>query len=113
MFSFNPIDAINSYVSAHFFISPFWFWLFMAAVTVASTTAIAGLLTFYFPGTLVAKIARTVSGLIFVSSGVWLWGYRRGERDAENHDKAEMDKLRKKQQQSQPTFAPWKWPWES
>src|SRR5882672_7422490 len=71
------------------YVSPFWWWVFMAIVATAASTGTAVLLNFYFPGTVVAKYARYLSGFQFIGSVVWLLGYRRGETDAEKHADAE------------------------
>lgn len=71
------IQGITTYAAEHFYISPFWYWCSVGAGAIAAVSALG----WYFP------VLRSLTGAIVFSILAGLWGYRRGETDAEEHQK--------------------------
>lgn len=85
------IDAITLQ-----FISPFWYWCFVAfIVTVCSFGA-----AYLFPP------LRSLAGAIVFAAGFGLYAYRRGEGDAERRQKVLDDRAKARKPDQ-----PFSWPW--
>lgn len=95
------IPALWDQVVDFFTISAFWLYL-LYGIAISAGLIFLG---WVFPP------LRTFAGAIVIAIGVGLFGYRRGEKDAEAREKARQEKLRQRQTRQQ-NQEPWKWPWE-
>lgn len=84
-----------------FTISAFWLYL-LYGIGIA---AVAMFLGWAFPP------LRSLAGAVVLAIGVGLFGYRRGEKDAEARQKAKEARERARQQRNQQPHEPWRWPW--
>jgi hypothetical protein len=82
-------QSLWDFIALHIYVSPFWWWVIVGTATVATTTGGAALISFYFPNSTIGTVARSVAGFIAFGSIIWLFGYRRGETDAEKHAREE------------------------
>lgn len=68
-------DSVAAYLAAHFYISPFWYWVFLGFVT----TCFCVLVSYFFPP------LRSVSGAVVLAIIAGLTGYRRAQYDDQKH----------------------------
>jgi len=95
------IPALWDQVVDFFTISAFWLYL-LYGIGISAGLIFLG---WVFPP------LRTFAGAIVIAIGVGLFGYRRGEKDAEAREKARLARERQRQVRRDNT-QPWKWPWE-
>ena len=84
-------DAINSAVADVWaktwaylslsFLDPFWGWLFLAVIAAAAVSAVVWFFGSWLPA------LRAVGGVIILLIAAALFGYRKGEQEAREHDK--------------------------
>ena len=77
-------QSLLDFITAHLYISPFWYWCFIGAIVITCATA-AG---WFF------SILRPLAGAIVFAVIAALIGYRRGEKDAETKAKGEENTSR-------------------
>lgn len=95
------IPALWDQVVDFFTISPFWFYLFWGVVI----SAIAIFLGWAF------QPLRSLAGAVVIAIGVGLFGYRRGEKDAEERARAKAAKELQRQARRERPRETW-WPFQ-
>lgn len=68
-------QGLIDFVATHFYVSPFWYYVFVGGVIIAAVSVASWDFA----------VLRTLAGAIVFAVVAGLFGYRRGETDAEKH----------------------------